>query len=92
MTREPPNKLPDRIDTGTSLPSHHVAAALATMEQCHENVIAALDELAHRHGVKAAARLLGISPMSVSRWRHGDTPGRDALRRARAHMAEQGAG
>ena len=92
MTREPPNKLPDRIDTGTSLPSHHVAAALATMEQCHEYLSGTLHQLAHRHGVRAAARLLGISPMSVSRWRHGDTPGRDALRRARQHMAEQGAG
>lgn len=91
MPRQAPNKLPDRIDTSESLPSHYVAAALATIELAHGELVASTHELANRHGVRAAARLLGVSPMTISRWRHGDTPGRDALRRASAHMAGQGA-
>lgn len=91
MSKTPPNKLPDTIDTSTSTPAHYTASALAAVDAAHTELAASVNELARCHGVRAAARLLGISPMSVSRWRHGDTPGRDAMRRARQHAADQGA-
>lgn len=82
---------PNTIYSSQSLPVHEVARALALMDASHTELVHAVHELASRHGVRAASRLLGVSPMTISRWRHGDTPGRDALRRARSHMAEQGA-
>lgn len=77
------------LEHAADLPTHQLQMALVVMEHAHSELVATLHELARRHGVRAAARLLGVSPMTVSRWRHGDTPGRDALRSARtaAHHA-----
>lgn len=75
--------LPPEIDPTASLPAHQLARALAVMAAAHTDLVSTVHELAHRHGVHAAARLLGVSAMTVSRWRHGDTPGRQALDQAR---------
>lgn len=61
---------------------HKVGAALVTVDAAHAVLIERVDELARRHGTRAAARLLGVSAQTVSRWRRGDTPGRAALRAA----------
>ena len=63
-----------------SIPAHQVAMAISTALAALSEVQIALDECADRHGVRAVERITGLSRQTVSRWRHGDIPGRDTLK------------
>ena len=76
--------MPD-LDHAQDLPSHEVTRRLAVAVDALIDVSNVVDELARRHGVESAARLLGLSPMSVSRWRHGDVPGLSRIDAAQRH-------
>lgn len=75
------------IDHAQDLPSHEVARCLTVAEGALADLSRAIDELARQHGTDTAARLLGVSRMSVSRWRHRDLPGAGRIEQASMHAA-----
>lgn len=73
-----------------SIPAHYVAAAVTTALLALDELQASIDACASAHGVRAVERITGLSRQTVSRWRHGDIPGRDQIRSVRSSLENAG--
>ncbi len=75
----------------TTLPAHRVAAAAQDAQDALQALAAALAECAETHSVRDVARITGLPPQTVHRWRT-QPPGLARIAAVRQALHDAGCG